>query len=208
MTTPRLIAAAAAVVAGFAALALLLMPAPGSNRVVAHAAPTVAAARTAHPGGTAVSSTLDDRDGLLAAVAPSTDLPQHTADAIEQTADRICEAFTDDVPVTTIEQTVAAQLGVTLPEAHDLVETTAVVRCYPEPVSTTTHPAAAPAHRTAAPHVTTAPAPAATRSTPAAPTATPDTVQQQLPQEVVGRAIDCPTGTVGHVVDADGHTDC
>lgn len=30
----------------------------------------------------------------------------------------------------------------------------------------------------------------------------------QLPAEVIGRAIDCPDGSPGHVVDEELHTDC
>lgn len=33
-------------------------------------------------------------------------------------------------------------------------------------------------------------------------------VQPQLPTEIIGRAIECSDGTVGHVIDANGNTDC
>jgi hypothetical protein len=35
-----------------------------------------------------------------------------------------------------------------------------------------------------------------------------DCVQMQSPEEVLGRAIDCPDGTVGYVVDVNGGTSC
>lgn len=36
----------------------------------------------------------------------------------------------------------------------------------------------------------------------------PVTAAPQLPEEVIGRAIDCPDGTVGYVVDVNGGTSC
>lgn len=33
-------------------------------------------------------------------------------------------------------------------------------------------------------------------------------VQQQLPEEVIGRQIDCPDGSVGRIVDVEGHNTC
>jgi hypothetical protein len=35
-----------------------------------------------------------------------------------------------------------------------------------------------------------------------------DQVQEQLPEEVIGRQIDCPDGSVGRIVDVDGNNTC
>jgi hypothetical protein len=123
----RLVLAASAVVAASAALALLLIPAPGSN---APHAPLTPAAHVTHAGGTAVSSTIADRT-FLTALAPDADLDPATADRLTQTASLVCEGMTANVPLTVIESTLAARQSFTPAEAHRFVEVAATVRCYP-----------------------------------------------------------------------------
>jgi hypothetical protein len=123
----RLVLAASAVVAAFAALALLLIPAPGSNAPRPAITP---AAHVAHAGGTAVSSTIADRT-FLTALAPDADLDPATADRLAQTASLVCEGMTANVPLTVIESTLAARQAFTPAEAHRFVEVAATVRCYP-----------------------------------------------------------------------------
>jgi hypothetical protein len=59
----------------------------------------------------------------------------------------------------------------------------------------------------ATPAVVTPPAPVVPAPAPVAEMPAPEQVQEQLPEESGGRAIDCPDGTVG-TQQADGTVDC
>jgi hypothetical protein len=126
--SPRLLLALTTIALGFAAIAALLMPNPGTR--TSTPAAVSEAAHEAHAGGTAVSTTLDDTR-LAAALAPATEIPADRAAELSLAADRICEGLTAEVPVTTIEQTLVAQESLTADEAHRLVEVAATVRCSP-----------------------------------------------------------------------------
>lgn len=115
-------------VAGFAVIAALLLPDPGTRATTPVAVSE--AAHEAHTGGTAVSATLDAA-AFVAALAPGADLPADRVAELSLAADRTCEGLTAQVPVTVIEQTLTATEQLTVEEAHRFVEVAATVRCAP-----------------------------------------------------------------------------
>jgi Protein of unknown function (DUF732) len=99
-TTARTYAALAAIVAGFATIAALLMPAPA-----AHA-------------GTGVGTDL----AILHAANPAGETLTPTQVAqVMTTADRICEAYAALVPQATIRATVAASSGLSEKQAQRFI---------------------------------------------------------------------------------------
>lgn len=115
--TIRTAAAFALVVAGFAILANLLLPADAPAAVAE--APAVVAVETPAPAV----------DPLLAALAPSTDLAPEQAARLLDAADRVCEGLTAGVPVAIMSTDLMHDLSLTGEEARDLVNTAALIHC-------------------------------------------------------------------------------
>jgi hypothetical protein len=240
MTAPRLTltAAVTAVVAGFAALALLLMPAPGSNAPVAHAA-TVAP--EVHVGGTAVSSTIDgeqlapaDAAFLADLFEGATDLDEQQTAVLVETAHRVCDllAHPENVPPgaerptrqamldTFTLPTPSATTGWSLDEATKFLDTAEAAYCpqvlaetYPDTSAPTT--AASPAaprttapSTAAAPSTTPAPVVEPAPTATAAPSTTDEPVHEQLPEEQIGGARCGDTTEVIVALDTDGTPIC
>jgi hypothetical protein len=228
--SPRLYLALTAIAAAFAAIALLLMPNPGTrNAAPVHVSE---AAHTVHAGGTAVSSTIDSDQATPADAAFLTDLfdgatdyTPEQADALTYTAHRICDllAHPEEVPPGAERPTREAVLAsltapgphsYTADEAVKIVDTAEAAYC-PEmlteayPGVSGPVPAPSPAATATAPAaapVTAAPSPAAQPGPVAMPT--PEApIAEQLPEEAIGGAR-CDSDGVVTAVDADGAPVC
>lgn len=116
MRTARLVAAFALVLAGFALIAVALMPSSPARAVAATEAPAAV-----------------EVDPFLVALAPGTHFAPEHADALLAAADRVCEGVTAEVPVVDMANALAESLGLTDEEARDFVNTAATVHCAPEP---------------------------------------------------------------------------
>lgn len=228
----RLALAFAAVVAGFAALVVLLVPAPGSSAPAAHAATVVTPAPVAeaHAGGTAVSSTLDagqlapaDAAFLADLFEGSTDYTPEEALFLTEIGHRYCTFVVEGQIVPGAEvQTRDGYLAsltaagdphaLTLDEATKLLDVSEAAYCpqpaaqvVSAPVTRATAPSPAAPRTTASPEpVVEQPAPTAT----AAPSTADEQVQEQLPEEAIGGARCGDTTQVVVALDADGLPVC
>lgn len=108
MTTARTTAALLLIAAAVGAIGFLLMPNPPARAASPASGPVAAAPDLSTPGA-----------------EPLTPGQEAAASAA---ADRVCEGLTAGVPVTTMETTVAAEGGMSLPAAHDWVAA-AAARC-------------------------------------------------------------------------------
>lgn len=110
----------------FGVLAVALLPEPGS-----------AAGTRVDPAGALhridavpAAAAVDVSDQLvLAAVGAGADVSAAQVTDIHLAADRVCEGFVAGVPVTTMEQVVAGEQGLTLGAAHAFVEAVHAVQC-------------------------------------------------------------------------------
>lgn len=117
MTRP--LAAAVLVAAAFAVLAAVLMPADPPQR------PAVAVAEAA----VATDHTQPADAFLRQLVGPGTDLSDAQITDLTTAADLVCEGTTAGVPEGFMIRSTADTLGLTLQEAHRLVETALTTRC-------------------------------------------------------------------------------
>lgn len=120
----------ALLLAAFAGLAVLLLPASaGAVTATDHGQPPVVAA-TALPPGAVAPAQADAPDAFLAALlGPATDLAPGQAETLTAAADRVCEGFTAGVPVVVMADRLSAELGLTDEEARHLVNTAGTVHC-------------------------------------------------------------------------------
>lgn len=215
--SPRLFLALTAVALGFAAIAVLLIPNPGTRPVTP--AGVSEAAHEAHAGGTGVSSTIDaTADAAFLAdlfEGAATDLPAQQLADLVAIGHRVCD-LGQPRSEWLASLTAPGPHAYTADEAGKILDTATAAYCpqaapvaaaVPSPtIAAPSTVAAAPNTPVAAPSTVEQPE---TVSTPAAaPSVASDTQQEQLPEERIGREIDCPNGTVGHIVDTEGGVDC
>lgn len=125
--SPRLLLALTAVALGFAAIAALLMPNPGT--LTSSPAHLSEAAHEAHSGGTGISSTLDaSADAAYLAdlfEGAATDLPQQQLDDLIAVGHRIC-----DLPQPRAEWLASLTAGGYTPdEAGKIIDTATAAYC-------------------------------------------------------------------------------
>jgi hypothetical protein len=127
MRTIRPLAALLLIAAGVAVIAALLMPNPGAR---ADTPAPAAQARTATLSGSAVAhgTGLGSDLAVLSAAAPAGELSPAQATAVLESADRVCEGLTAEVPEGFMIRAVAEESGLSLPDAHAFVEA-AMTRC-------------------------------------------------------------------------------
>lgn len=121
MTQIRTFAALILALAGFAAIAVLMVPSPGASQAVAAAPAEI----TFHRIDAIPTIQLNE----VAALVPDADLSTDQLEQVSLVADQICEGITAGVPLMNMADSLVWNQGLTDTEAHDFVREVAQTHC-------------------------------------------------------------------------------